>query len=173
MTPDEAIARTYLAHHPELLRFLRRRLGREDEAADLAQESFLRWLDCAYQKNGGVRTPRAFLFRVAQNLPRDYWRRQARHEEAVQDGPGVAHAMHRASCSPEHAVEQTQRLTQLAQAIQELPPRCREALMLHKFAGLPQAEVALRMGISRNMVEKHLINAMLLLRSRVTPSTPS
>jgi RNA polymerase sigma factor (sigma-70 family) len=166
---DEAIRRAYLAHYPDLLRFLRRKLRDETDAADLVQESFARWLDFESHGQGGVRAPRAFLFRVAQNLLRDYWQRQSRHAAAVQDGQTAEGRMHDMIPSPEREVERQQRVTQLAQVIRELPPKCREAFTLHKFAGLSHAEVALRMGISRNMVEKHVIHAMLYIRHRLAP----
>ena len=43
-----------------------------------------------------------------------------------------------------------------AAAIESLPPRCREVFVLHKVHELPQAEVALTLGISRKAVEKHV-----------------
>lgn len=63
--------------------------------------------------------------------------------------------------------EQQQRLSHLAAALAELPPRRREAFVLHKFDGLSQVEVAERMGISLSMVEKHIASALLHCKRRL------
>jgi RNA polymerase sigma-70 factor (ECF subfamily) len=167
MKPDEAIRRAYVAHYPDLVRFLRHKLGSASEAADLAHESFARWLSFVRDSRGLVREPRAFLFHVARNLVQDAWRSRARRAMAVEDGRETGGAP--PSVSPERAAEARQRLSLLARAVGELPPRCREAFELHKFHGLSHDEVAARMRISRNMVEKHVIRAMLLIRERIGP----
>jgi RNA polymerase sigma-70 factor (ECF subfamily) len=43
--------------------------------------------------------------------------------------------------------------------------------MLHKFTGLTHSEIAARLGISKNMVEKHVIKAMTHCRKRLDELT--
>ena len=62
---------------------------------------------------------------------------------------------------PMVAALRLQRLEQLKRVVAELSPRRREALMLHRFEGLSQAQIAERMGISVSMVEKHIAQALL------------
>lgn len=69
-----------------------------------------------------------------------------------------------AAQQPEEACAAQQRVRRLIAAIEALPPRCQEAFILHKFDGLSHAEVAERMGISRNMVERHVMLAVLACR---------
>lgn len=45
-------------------------------------------------------------------------------------------------------------------AINNLPPRCREVFVLRRFHDLSPDDIAKRLGISRNMVEKHLRSAL-------------
>ena len=59
------------------------------------------------------------------------------------------------------AAHRLQRLEQLKTVLAQLSPRRREALMLHRFEGLSQAQIAERMGISVSMVEKHIALALL------------
>ena len=62
-------------------------------------------------------------------------------------------------------VDARQRLRAFAETIAALPPRCREAFVLSRFEGLANGEIAGRLGISRNMVEKHVMRALLACRA--------
>jgi RNA polymerase sigma-70 factor (ECF subfamily) len=57
-----------------------------------------------------------------------------------------------------------QELALLRLAIERLPPGARRAVTLHRIDGLPHADVAAVMGISRSGVEKHIAVAMKQLR---------
>ncbi len=57
-----------------------------------------------------------------------------------------------------------QTLARLAAAVEQLPPRCREVFLRHKFDGCRQADLAREYGISVNAIEKHLIRALVQLR---------
>ena len=46
-------------------------------------------------------------------------------------------------------------------AIEALPPRCREAFILHVFDDMPHAEIARAMGVSCSMIEKHIVRGMV------------
>lgn len=161
-----AVSGAYRAFHAELLKFLGKRLGSQADAADLAQDAFAQWLGS--RDRARVAQPRAFLFQIARNLLRDHWRRQQ-----VRGGTEPAPVEHdealfeHAAPGPQDKAEQHQRLHHLARALDDLPPRRREAFVLHKFDGLSQAEVAERMGISLSMVEKHVACALLHCRQRL------
>lgn len=151
-------------HYQELVRRLTRRLGSPHAAADVAQETYLRLEGLGTVPD--VRNGRAFLFRVADNLAIDHQRGQAtrgRYFTAIDD------VDHRASDEPdpETALLHKQRLRRLAQAVAELPPKCREVFLLHKLDGLTYGEIAARLGISRSAVEKHMIKALAHCRDRV------
>ena len=78
--------------------------------------------------------------------------------------PDVADLPAPAALGPEAQAASAQGMAALLATIDALPLRCREAFILHKFDGLPQAEVAAHMGISRKMVEQHIQRAMLACR---------
>ncbi|WP_120967220.1 sigma-70 family RNA polymerase sigma factor [Comamonas sp. lk] len=150
-----------LAHYyRELLRFLQGAVRDRDTAADLAQESYARVL--AVQQSGETITePRALLYRTARNLVIDQYRRsEVRGAYAAAEGDPSIDAADLASgpeaLEPEVAAMSSQTVDALLTAIGELPLRCREAFILHKFDGLSQSEVARQMGISVTMVERHI-----------------
>lgn len=66
--------------------------------------------------------------------------------------------------TPERYAIARQQIRRLQVAIDELPPRCREVFVKHKFDGLSQKTLAAAYGISLNAVEKLLIRALLRLR---------
>ena len=66
--------------------------------------------------------------------------------------------------SPEAQYAFHQALTTLTRTIEDLPPRCRDVFILHQLHDIPQAEIAERLGISRNMVAQHMMRAMQGIR---------
>lgn len=153
-----------LAHYyQELLNFCWRSLRNREAAADLVQESYLRVL--GVQENAGeqaVREPRALLYHTARNLIIDKHRRAAlRQHEALDALPEAAHPSAPQHLQPEQALQGSQDWRACVDAIDALPPRCRDAFVLHIFEELPHAQIAARMGISVSMVEKHIARGML------------
>ena len=76
------------------------------------------------------------------------------------------------SLEPDAIVSSREGLAAVLATIDRLPLRCREAFILHKFDGLPQAEVARRMGISVTMVERHIKLAMQACRRCLSSPYP-
>jgi RNA polymerase sigma factor (sigma-70 family) len=148
----------------DLLRRATRRVGSADAAADIVQDVFLRLLnappvDLIENKSG-------YLFRIADNLAIDYLRRgrvQARRFvslDVVQNMPVEAP-------DAETSLLFRRAVARLAEAIDELPPRCRRVFLLHKFDGLTYREIAEKLGISSSMVEKHMMKAIAHCRDRL------
>ncbi|MBJ9976894.1 sigma-70 family RNA polymerase sigma factor [Pseudomonas sp. S75] len=156
LKPDPGNGDTVRGVYGEILHFLRKRMDNASDAADMTQDVFAQWL--GYRDRAKVEQPRAFLFRMARNLLSDHWRRQQVRQAVLQDGETDTTAT--ADDPLDHA-QQAQRLEQLRRVLDELSPRRREALMLHRFEGLTQAQIAERMNISVSMVEKHIAAALL------------
>ena len=64
-------------------------------------------------------------------------------------------------------MDRNQRLDLLQRALAELPAACRDCFLLRKLEGLSHPEIAERLGVSRSMVEKHIVNAMKHCRVRL------
>ncbi|MHC2018011.1 RNA polymerase sigma factor [Methylobacterium sp. CM6247] len=149
----------------KLQRFLLRLLGNSADAADAHQETYLRML--AALSRTSVENPSAFLFQVANNVAlrmRNRQRLEGTLFHSVSDAE--MSEIVDAYALPERQVMARQELRRLAADIDALPPRCREVFLLVRIDGHSNGEVATRLGISRNMVEKHLIKALLHCRSR-------
>jgi RNA polymerase sigma-70 factor (ECF subfamily) len=154
------------AHRGELLRFLAARCGKADEAEDLLQELWLKVRDLA---PGPIANGRAYLFRAANNLVLDRARarqRRMRRDRDWLDSDGSFAAGERASPAPdaESLLLEDEEVAVVRRAIDALPAGARRAIMLYRFEGHGQADVARIMGISRSGVEKHLALAMRRLR---------
>jgi len=136
-----------------LERYLRRNWRDADEIADLRQEVYARVFDaCALSQPDSAQ---AFVLSTARNLLIDRARRdQVVDIETFADMNELAPTID--DLSPERHLSARSELRLLQRALNLLPDRCREALELRKIEGLSQREVAARMGISEDTVEKHL-----------------
>lgn len=133
---------------------------------DIQQDTFVRALSLADRSS--IRNPVHYLMRIAQNLTIDRARRQKRESAALQglllSEPNFV------STDPERIVSARQQLERVRAAIDSLPPRCREAFLLHRFELLSYSAIARRMSVSTGSVEKHIAQAMLrIARAMQTP----
>ena len=156
-------------HRGELLRFLAARCGDASDAEDLLQEL---WLKAAQTAAGPIANGRAYLFRMANNLVLDRVRERQRamrrdRNWLERDGTVPPVIEERRDPAPDAEVEmlESEEAAQLHRAIAALPEGARRALLLYRFAGHGQADIARIMGISRSGVEKHLALAMRHLRN--------
>jgi RNA polymerase sigma factor (sigma-70 family) len=144
-------------YYRELLNFLALRLRDRDAAADLTQESFAR-VYAAQRSGATIRDPRALLYRTARNLLTDDYRRASVRRGGLGEDPdeGTFEPDEHAgpdTLEPETAISSRQRFEIIAETVDSLPPRCREAFILVKFDGLSHAETAQHMGIAVKTVE--------------------
>jgi RNA polymerase sigma factor (sigma-70 family) len=152
-------------HYRELLGHFTHAMRDRDAAADIVQEAYLRLL--ALQKKGqAVVDVRALLYRVAHNLVVDRHRRaEVRSHDDIHSLPEAQHPVVAAHLQPEEALCGLQTARAYERTIAALPPRCRQAFILHVFDGLSHAQVAQQMNISISMVEKHVARGLLECRS--------
>jgi len=143
-------------HYARLLRFLRGRGRSADEAADLAQDAFVR-MSSANIAN--IRDPGSFLFTTALNLLRD----QARSAQTRYEAHSVPAEEAQLVCEAplaERVLDAEQQLAVLEGALQELSPKCRAVFVMFRFDEISQGAIADRCGISVSMVEKYIKQAM-------------
>lgn len=151
----------YRQHRDRLCRLVARRFREGIEAEDAVQEAFARtW---ALNDGGIIAPPVALITRILLNLASDGYRRHVYCAQYLDhDRNGAEEAA--TGADPETMAADRQRYRLLLTAIENLPPRCREVFILSRFDGLSHPEIATRLGISRNMVEKHIIRALTELR---------
>ena len=160
---SEAVIRSlHDSEKGKLKRFFLRRLRNREDAADATQETFLRLL--SLPSLAQIENPQAYLFQVAKSVAYLSGRRRA--ADAALFLPEAAGAGQAADLpSPERAALARHSLMLMAKRIEALPNRCQQVFILSRLHGLPNGEIARRLGISRNMVEKHIIRALLECRA--------
>jgi RNA polymerase sigma factor (sigma-70 family) len=128
---------------------------------DVVQESLLRvW---RAQLVRPVRSAKSFLFQVARHLAVDF----IRHERASPIVPVADLAALPVLDERPGAVEAAftrDDLALLARALHRLPPRCRQIMILRKIDGLPQKEIAARLGLSEFTVQVQIVAGLRRLR---------
>jgi RNA polymerase sigma factor (sigma-70 family) len=143
-----------------LMRFLRRNWREESDIADLRQEIYVRIYDAA--RHGLPRQAKPFVFSTARNLLIDRVRRaRIISIEAVAD-LDVSNVPE-GEASAERQTIARDELRQLQAALEQLPARCREVVVMRKIDGIPQREVAARLGITEDTVEKQVAKGVRIL----------
>ena len=143
-----------------LMGYFKRNWRIESDARDLVQEVYVHVCDAA--REGLPHTARSFVFATARNLLIDKFRNQAVVPlEAVGDVEVLATPSDQPG--PDRSVIARDELRRLQAALDKLPPRCRQAVLLRQLEGLSRREVAARMGISEETVKEYLARGLFTL----------
>jgi RNA polymerase sigma factor (sigma-70 family) len=146
-------------HRAALLRyFLARRVPPED-AEDVMQDLVVKLESHA---SGPVAEPRAYLYRMAENLLLDRIRSEGRRrgrEQAWVASQAGATLETDDRPSPEQALIARERLAVVTAALSALPERTVQVFRRYRIEGAPQRQIAGELGISLSAVEKHLQKA--------------
>jgi RNA polymerase sigma factor (sigma-70 family) len=145
---------------PMLIRYLQRNWRNGAEISDLRQETYARLYEAAQRERPLQVKP--FLFQIARNLIIDHLRKQSVVSlEIMTEFEWLNVSDDKPSAEAYVAARQELRLLQ--DAIDGLPPRCRQVVLMRKLEGLSQKEVAKRMGIAIETVENQVARGMRLL----------
>ena len=166
LTPEHLVD-IYLDIRPKLERVIGKRLGSTSLAADLAQEIFLRIPAIKVALNSRADAERYFV-RIAMNASLDYVKVEKRRS-AILDASGSIFSY--APPTPEAECLAKDDIRLVEAALRELPPKCRDVLLLSRIEGLSHDEIAHRLGVSRSLVEKYAVRALLHCRQRLKQST--
>lgn len=145
--------REVLPLEASLMQFLSHNWRNEADIADIRQDVYEHVCEAARRQIPDQ--TKAFVFRTARNLIVDRFRHeQVISIEAVPDLEALEVAID--APGPDRSAAARGELRRLQIAIDRLPPRSREALVLGRIEGLAGGEIAARMGISQAAVSKHL-----------------
>ena len=161
---DRAAARAVMARHlPKILNLGRHMLGDRTEAEDVAQDVFMRvWTHAARWQPGQAKFE-TWLHRVAINLCYDRLRRRPTAPlDNVPDMPDDAP-------NPAAKLFETQLAKAVNAALQQLPDRQREAVVLCHYQGLTNIDAAAIMGISVEAMESLLARGRRTLKKTLKP----
>ncbi len=143
-----------------LMQFLRRRRRDAGDADDLCHDVYVRVCEAAMKEI--PRPAKPFVFAVARNLVIDHARRD--HVVPINAAADVDMLNVAADTpGPEQSLVAREELTALQAALDRLPPRCREAVVMRKIDRLSRREIAARMGIAEKTVRRHIGDAMCAL----------
>lgn len=156
---QQAIHRLYSDHHGWLFSWLRRKLGCSHNAADMAQDTFIRIL-ASRDVVAGIREPRAFLATTARRLVIDRARRQQIEDAYLRELALTAETL-AGFQSPEEIHATLEALQQIAFVLEGLGSKSRQTFLLYFLDGLTQVDIAQQLAISERMVRKHLTTALL------------
>jgi len=161
---DAALNDLMERHAERLFHYLLRSLQDESDAADLAQETFVR----LYQSRAKFDTRQKFstwLYAIASNLVRDRYRWRSRHPQVSLDAENSAtgidfrETLSEQKPSPIETVQAEDRADAVRSAVAALPEELRIPLILAEYEERSQAEIGEILKGSAKAVETRIYPA--------------
>jgi len=151
------LARHVLPHEAALRSWLHHKTTAGLDVDDIVQETYA--ILAGRESVSDIHNPKSYMFQTAYSVVLTYVRRSRIVSfRAIADVELLS--IPATEPSPERQAVVRDELYCIAEAIASLPPRVREAFILRRVEGLSQREVATRMEVSENTVEKHITKAI-------------
>jgi RNA polymerase sigma factor (sigma-70 family) len=170
---DVALNNLMERHATPVFHFLCRMVGNEDDANDLAQETFAR----VFKARASFRTNQKFstwLFTIAANLARNHFRWRSRHPTVSLDAESgeseqtLGSSLAADDPAPSEQTLAAERAAAVRSAVGKLPEDLREAIVLCEWEERSVAEAAVILQTTPKAVESRLYRARQILRERLT-----
>jgi len=159
------VERLFADHRAALQTFFLRRIRSKADAADLAQEVYVRMLRVSDKE--AIRNPVHYLYTVANNLVRENAALDRRQTSGIDIDEAPAHEQLETLPAFDGDLDATRRVVRLRVVMQQLRPKCRAAVELRFTHGLSYREVAMHLGISPQMAKKYVAQALGHCRRRM------
>lgn len=159
MSPDDAVTELFTAHYASLVRLATLLLHDQAVAEEVVQDAFVA-LHRRWKKLRDPTVAAGYLRTSVVNGTRSVQRRRSVATRHPDDVPLPA-------ASAEEGALRSASGDAVVQALQRLPARQREALVLRYYAGLSESEIASAMNISNGAVKSHASRGMAALRKRL------
>lgn len=156
---NDLLNRAMEAHYAEITEVVSRRGHSRSSARDIVHDLYIK-LAARPEVLRDKRSIRTFLFRSAINLGIDRLRRQKTETRLFSGSEREALGVACPTPAPDHRLEIEARVRILREAIAELPARRRAVFILHRLHHLSADDIAVKLNISRNMVDRHLRRAL-------------
>jgi RNA polymerase sigma factor (sigma-70 family) len=152
------VERLFAEHGGGLQSFFRRRIRSKVDAADLAQEVYIRMLRIRDQE--GIRNPVHYLYTVANNLVKEH--AALEHRQAMSIDIEEAPAQEQLETLPvfDGELDARRRAERLGVVLNQLRPNCRTALVLRFTHELSYREIAMHLGVSPQMAKKYVAQGL-------------
>lgn len=158
------VALHVVPQEPQVRGALRRAGVAEADIDDLIQDAYCRF--AAMDSIAHVDRPGAYFMQTVKNLWRDQLRRArvVRFEEVTEIATWLVEAE---ELGVEAAVAAREQMRMVEQLLADLPERCRTIFTLKRIEGLPQREIARRLGVSESIVENDVQKALRSIQRAV------
>jgi RNA polymerase sigma-70 factor (ECF subfamily) len=166
---DAALNDLMERHGAAVFHFLCRMLGNEEDANDLAQETFVRVFKSRESFRPGAKFT-TWLYTIAANLARNHFRWRSRHPNIPlenEDEENAPDYLPSGGLNPTEASLTAERSAAVRSAISQLPEDMREAIVLCELEERPVAEAATILKTTPKAVESRLYRARQILRKKL------
>lgn len=164
-TDPELFEVFYREHVEALQRFVARRVGERERAADLTAEIFLAAIDSAHRYRPRRGTPRAWLYGIARALVANDRRRRGREREREERFRGSALLDEGDLARMDARIDAAAQSRRLYAAMDRLPEAERAVLELVAIDELSVAEAAAAVGVRAGTARVRLYRARRKLRA--------
>ena len=153
--PPHEVQTLYSNHHGWLQGWLRRKLGCPHNAADLAQDTFVRVL--GKKEPVAAAEPRAYLATIANGLVVDFHRRRALERAYLETLAALPEPQ---SPSLEERAIVLEALSAIDAMLDGMKPAIRQAFILSQLEGLTYAQIAQRLQVTVRTVNNYMLKAL-------------
>jgi len=162
-----AFDQVYDLYVHRLFSFTFKILKNEAEADDIVQEVFVKIWESKHQLEE-TKQLHSYIFTIAYNCSIDLIRKRINNHKYIEYLKKLS--VREAEPIGISELEYNELKGQVDNLISKLPERQKQVYLLHREQGLTYPEIAVRLSISKNTVENHMVKALHSLRRQMSHS---